>query len=288
MNLPNLPKAVASAIVSGDVTGLENLYQPNNMTLEDIATHAAYYGQPLIMQWCCDQSWRPPQESFNSNFVSYAVHGASPSIFQILIDNGLDLNAHENEFHGYPLASAVVSGNYNFAKWLLEHGHRSTPYDSIFGDDAAILSTVCADRADQMMLKLLLDHGHDLKNTGAGVVAAEEGNVEALRLLLDRGLNIEERRRVTHYGTKEEPYDTEGTALYHACKRGNEECVELLLERGADPLAEDLEERSCLDIARQGGDDYEYIVWLLENGQSVNSASGAQTLLGFIKRLFSL
>jgi len=287
MYLPNLPKAVASAIASGDVTRLKDLYQPNNMALEDIATHAADYGQPLIMQWCCDQGWRPPQESFNSNFVSCAVHRASASIFQILIDNGFDLNAHENEFHGDPLASAVLNGHYNFAKWLLEHGHRSTPNGSIFGDDTAILSAIYANKADQEMLKLLLDHGHDLENTGAGVVAAEEGNVEALRLLLDRGLNIEERRRVTHYGTEEETYDTEGTALYHACKQGDEECVELLLERGANPLAEDLEGRSCLDIARQGGDDHEYIVWLLENGGSVDSASGAQRLLGFIKRLFS-
>jgi ankyrin repeat protein len=287
MDLPNLPKAVVSAIASGDVTQFKDLYQPNNMTLEDIATHAAYHGQPSIMQWCCDQGWRPPRESFNSNFVTYAVYGASPSIFQILIDNGLDLNAHENEYHGDPLAAAVVSGEYNFAKWLLEHGHRSTPMDSVFGDDAAIVSTVIADRADQEMLKLLLDHGHDLENTGIGVVAAQEGNVEALRLLLDRGLNIEERRRVPHYDTEEEPYDTEGTALYTACKQGDEECVELLLERGANPLAEDLEGRSCLDIARQGGDDFEYIVWLLENGGSVNAASGVQALLEFIKRLFS-
>ncbi|KAF1851150.1 ankyrin [Cucurbitaria berberidis CBS 394.84] len=286
MGLPNLPKAVASAIASGDAAQLKDLYQPNNMTLEDIATHAAARGKPSIMQWCCDQGWRPPRESFNSNFVSHAVYGESPSIFQILIDNGLDLNAHENELHGDPLASAVENGNYNFAKWLLEHGHRSTPNDSIFGDDTAIVSTIYADRANQEMLKLLLDHGHDLENTGAGVVAAEEGNVEALRLLLDRGLNVEERRRVTNYGTADETYDTEGTALYHACKQGNEECVELLLQRGANPLAEDLNGRSCLDIARQGGDDYEYIVWLLENSGSVNSASAAQTLLGFIKRLF--
>jgi len=43
------------------------------------------------------------------------------------------------------------------------------------------------------MLKLLLDHGNDLERFRARVAAASEGNVEALRLLLDRGLNIEDR-----------------------------------------------------------------------------------------------
>ncbi|KAF2002430.1 ankyrin [Amniculicola lignicola CBS 123094] len=266
MNLPNLPEAVVSAITSGDVNRLNDVYQPNDMTLEDIATHAAYHGQPSIMEWCCNQGWRPPRESFNSKLVSCAVYRASSSIFQILIDNGLDLNAQQNEYHGDPLATAVISRNYNFAKWLLEHGHRPRPSGGLFDTDDAIIHTVIADRADQEMLKLLLDHRHDLENTGAGVVAAEEGTVEALRLLLDRGVNIEERRRVTDY-RGEEPHDTEGTALHHACKEGIEECVLLLLERGANPLAKDLEGRSCLDIARECI-NHEYIVWLLENGGS--------------------
>jgi ankyrin repeat protein len=286
MKTPNLPDAVASAIASGDVTRFKELYQPN-MTLEEIAKHAAKHGQPQIMQWCCDQGWRPPQESLNNDFIFSAVSGASPTIFQILINHGLDLNAHENEIHGDALASAVMNGHYDFAKWLLEHGHRSTPNDPLYGVDSAISWTICGDGANQEMLKLLLDHGHDLENSGAGVAAAEEGNVEALKLLLDRGLNIEDRNMSWYPFDKDEdePYESDGTALYRACRQGNVECVELLLERGADPLAKDLEGTSCLDIARQRG--YEDVVRLLEDSGLVNSAKADQSLLKFIKRLFS-
>jgi ankyrin repeat protein len=196
----------------------------------------------------------------------------------------LDLNAHKNEFHGDALACAVMNNSYNFAKWLLEHGHRSTPNDPYHGP-SAISWTICGDRANQEMLKLLLDHGHDLENSGAGVAAADEGNVEALRLLLDRGLNIEDRDMSWYPFDEDEPYESQGTALYRACRQGNVECVELLLERGADPLAKDLEGISCLDIARQRG--HEYVVRLLEDSGLVSSPKADQSHLKFIKRLFS-
>jgi hypothetical protein len=106
MKSPNLPAAVAAAIESDDVTRLKHLYQPN-MTLEEIAGHAARHGQPQIMQWCCDQGWRPPQKTLNNDFVSSAVSGASPAIFQILIDHGFDLNDHEDELLCYLIMDMI-------------------------------------------------------------------------------------------------------------------------------------------------------------------------------------
>jgi hypothetical protein len=123
------------------------------------------------------------------------VDGACPAIWQILIDNGLDLNAQETEGPGDILAMTIMSkcngNNYAFAKWLLEHGHRPTPNDPYQGP-SAISWTICGEMADLEMLRLLLDYGHGLENSGAGIAAADEGNVEALRLLLERGLNIED------------------------------------------------------------------------------------------------
>ncbi|KAF1971715.1 hypothetical protein BU23DRAFT_555570 [Bimuria novae-zelandiae CBS 107.79] len=192
MGLPKLPAAVAATIASGDLTRFKEPYQPNSMALEEIASQVTQHGQPRIVQWCCDQGFRPPRESLNSEFFSSAVVGASPAVFQVLVDHGFDLNAHESEACSDALACAVMSGEYEFAKWLLEHGDRATPHDPYHGP-SAISWTIRGDSADQEMLKLLLDHGHDLERSGAGVVAAYEENVEALRLLLDRGLNIDDR-----------------------------------------------------------------------------------------------
>ncbi|KAF2440025.1 ankyrin [Karstenula rhodostoma CBS 690.94] len=285
MSPSNLPAAVASAIASGNVTSFKALYEPN-IPLEEIARHAALYGQPVIMQWCCDQGWRPPRETLNSEFITSAVYGASPAIWQIMIDHGLDLNAHENEIFGDPLSTAVICGHYDLAKWLLEHGHRSTPKDRSYVPGSSISWTISGYEPNMKMLKLLLDHGHDLKDTGAGVAAADEGNVEALRLLLDHGLNIEDRDMSGYPFSEEddEPFESQGTALYRACRQGNWECVELLLERGADPLATDLGGTSCLEIARQRG--HEDVVWILKYTRLVQLTRGAKSLLGFIKRLF--
>jgi hypothetical protein len=109
----------------------------------------------------------------------------------------------------------------------------------------------------------------------------------ALRLLLDRGLNIEDRDMSWYVFDEDgdEPYESKGTALYRPCRQENLECVELLLERDADPLAKDLEGTSCLDIARQRG--HEDVVQLSEDSRLVNSVKADQSFLKFIKRLFS-
>jgi ankyrin repeat protein len=269
MPSPNLPSAVTSAIASGDINQLKKLYQPNtSLSLHEIAKHAARQGQPEILQWCCDQGWKPPRESYNNDFIPCAVDGANLAIWQILLDNGLDLNAQESEACGDILAGAIMGNSYNLAKWLLEHGHRPTPIDPYHGPSA--ISWVICHTGDLEMLTLLLDYGHDLEESGAGVAAADEGNVEALRLLLERGVNIEDSDMSGYpfspaeneNDDRDEPYESQGTALYRACRQGNVECVELLLEWGADPLATDLEGTSCLEIAKRRG--HEEVVWVLE------------------------
>ncbi|OAG02027.1 ankyrin [Paraphaeosphaeria sporulosa] len=262
----NLPVAVASAIASSDVKHSQELYQ-SNMSLDQITKHAAKHGYSRIMQ---------------RDFISCAVCSTSPALWQNLIDNGLDLNAHESQVSGDLLSSAIIfksRGNkYDFAKWLLEQGHRPTPIDSGH-EPSAIIWTICVETADMEMLSLLMDYGHDLEECEVGVAAADEGNLEALRLLLDRGVNIEDRDLSWYPFTwKDEPYESLGAALYRACRQGNVDCVELLLERGADALAADLEGKSCLDIAKRRG--HEDIVWLLESRGNVAWSFG-----GFVKRL---
>lgn len=186
MRSPKLPDAVASAIASGDFAQFQSLYQLNpDIPLREIAKHAAKQGQAQVMQWCCDQGWRPPRES---------------------------------EACGDALACAVMCNKYEFAKWLLDHGHRPTPEDPMHGP-SSISWTMYEDTANQEMLKLLLDYGHDLEHSGAGVAAAEYGNLEALRLLLDRGVNIEDAE-MSWYPFNEdgdEPYESQGVAMKTSC-----------------------------------------------------------------------
>lgn len=247
MGSPKLPDAVASAITSGDFAQFAHLYQLNSdIPLMKIAKHAAKYGQPQIMQWCCDQGWRPPRESFNDDFFLYAVDGASPAIFQILIDHGFNLNAQYSETLGDALACAVVADKYEFAKWLLDHGHRPTPEASVYGP-SPFTWPMHEETNNLEMLKLLLDYGHDLEGVGVGVAAAEYGNLEALELLLDRGVDIEDanmswfdftwRELDEEEQEGDEPYESQGTALYRACRQGHVECVEFFAGTRCQPAS---------------------------------------------------
>jgi hypothetical protein len=255
-------EAVLSAAESGDLTQLQNLYRPG-MSLEEVAKQAAQHKQPHILEWCYAHSWTHAAESFNSNFFIHAASGASSAIFQVLVDHGWDLNAHYTEYCGDALAMAIMGGEYDFAKWLLEHRHDSTPRGGIHGPEP-ITETVCRETGSIEMLKLLLAHGISLEETGVGIVAADEGNLEALRLLLDHGLDLEDRSMIGYPfdDDRDEPEESCGTALYRACRQGHFECVELLLGRGADPQARDDGGTSCFGIAKKRS--HREVVELLE------------------------
>jgi hypothetical protein len=265
MSPSELPGDVRIAIASGDVARLQHLYG-SNLSLEEVAKQAARDKQPQVLEWCYTQGWKHPEESFNNDFFITAVDGGIP-IFQVLLDHGWKINAHHSEACGDALNCAVTSGDYDFAKWLLDHGHDATPSEGIHGPNV-LSTTVQGDTTSMEMLKLLIDHGISLEDCGAGVAAAEEGNLEALQLLIDHGINLEDRDR--SWGTYDEDdeedshdaWDSCATALYRACKRGELDCIELLLDRGADAQAKNDEGLSCYSVAKKRG--HQDVVKLLE------------------------
>jgi hypothetical protein len=160
MTSSTLPDAALSAVESGDLTQLQDRYRPG-MSLGEIATKAAQFRQPQVLEWCYTQGWTYPAESFNSNFFIYAASGASSAIFQVMVDHSWALNDHYTEHCGDRLAIAIIGGEYDFAKWLLKHGHDSTPRGGIHGPEP-ITETVCGETGSIEMLKLLLAYGISL------------------------------------------------------------------------------------------------------------------------------
>jgi ankyrin repeat protein len=263
MRDPEIPAAVLTAIQSGNVQQLETLYK-TDLALNDIAIHASKAKQPQILEWCYSRGWAPPPESLNDDFYVAAMSSSSTDVFQVLLNHGWDINAHKTGTIGDALASAVMYGEYDFAKWLLEHGHKVNPNEPMYGG-CSITSTLCGDQASTEMLRLLLDHGFKLKGYGAAAAAADEGNLEGLKLLLAHGgFDIDEVNMWWYAfdDDDDEPEDSAGSALYRACRQGHLECAQLLLDHGADPKAEDVGGVSCLEIAKDRG--HEEIVKLLE------------------------
>jgi hypothetical protein len=79
-----------------------------------------------------------------------------------------------------------------------------------------------------------------LKKARAGVAAANERNEEALWILLNRGIETEDRKMWTcrTYEEYEGGLDkSRDTPLRHKCRQRRLECVNLLLDWEADVLA---------------------------------------------------
>lgn len=84
------------------------------------------------------------------------------------------------------------------------------------------------------MVKLMLDHGFETKDSSVLQYAAKLWNVEILELLLDGGAGLEEVYRYYFPADVDYEGDPRGTAVYRVWRVGQVEAVRYLLGRGAD------------------------------------------------------
>jgi ankyrin repeat protein len=83
-------------------------------------------------------------------------------------------------------------------------------------------------------------------------LAAQRGDCEAARRILDSGASIDLRSHIWELPatpSRLQPLVAGGTAPMAAVYFAREECVELLLERGADPNAKSVDRQTPLNIA---------------------------------------
>jgi hypothetical protein len=118
---------------------------------------------------------------------------------------------------------------------LLEAGLSVNTKDK-FGHKLADVAAV-KDRSD--VLKLLIERGADLSGTLG--IAAQNGHVDCVRMLLSSGVEVNER-----FGSMG------STALINAASFGFDETVRELLSKGADVHALDSKGRSALQLAGWG------------------------------------
>lgn len=253
---------LSTAVQAGDVPLVNSLYSQLGSpreSLDEIARLAAKHAQPTVLEWCFQQGFTFPPDSLNDSFFHAAISGRSPAIFQVLLNHGFDLNAHWSEYLGDGLVMACMEGNLPLARLLLENGQDPNS-GHWYGQYEALVWAIVGDKLDQAtkmdMVKLMLDHGTKLEETGAASAAAETENLELLELLLERGgPELMEERAMWWGVTDQESSDSVGSPLYRACRAGKKDVVEFLLDRGANGRSKDKIGRSCLYVAKAGGHD---------------------------------
>lgn len=147
---------------------------------------------------------------------------------KLLIDHGVDVNAADSRLQRTPYELAVLHGNGEVARYLLEHGATETRLS-----DMDVFAAACL-TADAQVARDLLAKDSSL-TTQLGVpgraellhLAAESDKPDAIRLMVELGFDVNEISRTT--------------ALHHAAMSGDLEMVKLLVELGANPLLHDTE-----------------------------------------------
>jgi len=161
-----------------------------------------------------------------------AVAGVSARLVDVLCAAGAAVDGPDND--GWPLTTALLFGHPECVRVLVDRGARTD--NVVFAAAAGRLEWVRAylDGDSDLVERpaLAFPPASDRRETAeqALVFASMCGQVDVVRLLLDRGVRVDASPPGSH---------RTGTALHTAVYQGSRPVVQLLLERGADPAARD-------------------------------------------------
>ncbi|THX36906.1 hypothetical protein D6D10_06297 [Aureobasidium pullulans] len=201
----------------------------------------------------------------DSGALTAACKGGHIEVAQLLLAQGADVVGRRNR--ETPIQAACSEGHLELVKLLLANG---ADHNAAGGSSGSALSNACLS-GNTALVNLLLDRGVDpnamdsLYGSALQRLCATASyiNLEIVRLLLDRGADVDTR------GGKFR------AALCDAALYDNVEVVRMLLQRGADPNLRDKRFGGALQAAcyfRHG--NFNLVQLLLDNGTDVNVRGG--------------
>jgi hypothetical protein len=168
-----------------------------------------------------------PRQMLESQLESAAHHGFERHV-RLLLDHGADPDAPDVTHQFYegrrPVEEAALWGHRGIAEMLIAAGAR-TQLDDV---DWFVCACTAGDRAraeELLAAQPGLAEQARARRPEQLARAAENGNIEAVRLLLEYGFDPNAMKRTA--------------ALHEAAMRGNMPMIELLLAHGADPNLHD-------------------------------------------------
>jgi ankyrin repeat protein len=174
--------------------------------------------------------------------LHWAVYKIDIDLTRALLEHGANPNVM-NSYGSSPLAEAVKIANPELVEMLLDAGSDA----DVPNDEGQTALMLAARAGSPEVAELLLSHGADVnarekwRGQSALMWAVDARSVEITRLLIDSGADVSTPAMSTDWPiqTTAEPrnqYRPTGglTPLLYAARSGCKECVEMLLDAGAD------------------------------------------------------
>ncbi|MFT5388116.1 MAG: ankyrin repeat protein, partial [Candidatus Omnitrophota bacterium] len=223
------------------------------------------------------------------NVLNFAIENDSEEIIQFLVEKGFEFSNSEyvmvasgnaaiggfqekikledTPSEGTPLMKAIIKGNVNIVRILLENGADVNDFGRDSDDTTPLM--IAAREGNLEIVTLLLDDWGDVHEsirsswTNALIEAINQEHKDIVELLLKEGANVN-------------PLTTpsEGTPLMKAIIKGNVNIVRMLLENGADVSGRDSDYTTPLIIAAREG-NLEIVTLLLDNKADANTSNSS-------------
>ena len=264
------------AIRNNDLASLKTLSKSSDVNVKDDrgATplmYAAAFGNLEELQLLLDSGAEVKAKSaFDATALTWAA--GEPEKSRILMGYGADVKVQSKQGRTPLMMAARREGSANLISQMLTRGADPRAHDSV-GVTALHLA---AETGDAETIRLLIENGAeiDARDSLGGFTpledAAASNHVESVRRLLERGADV----NVATSPPRARLEVGKVTTLMRAAVFGTPEMIETLLEAGAKVNEKDVQGRTPLMLAvASETQDPEVVRLLLHAGAEVNAAS---------------
>ena len=206
---------------------------------------AASKDRDTIVQFCLEHGAKVNPDIMKIIMISHAK-----KTYTLLLDRKAVEVDYYIPWFGDILSNAATHDDFEWARLCLSRG--ADPNKNLVDEHKSILAAV-AELASVEMAQLLIEHGANVKGSGAIVMAAEEGKPDMVKLLLNKGADINEIG--IEHPTDPRFKEDMGTALHRAVEAGHSHVVEYLVNEGADVNAVDPMNRKPVGLAKARKDN---------------------------------
>ena len=238
-----------------------NIHVQSEIGLNSIMSAAIGTGDCDTVRWLIEKGVHVNHCDKNGlTAVLYAAQQGHLDVLKLLKERGTNIHVQSEMGSNSIMSAAIGTGDCDTVRWLIEKGVDVNHCDK--NGFTAVLNA--AQQGNLDVLKLLKERGaniHVQSEMGRNSImsaATGTGDCDTVRWLIEKGVDVNH-------------CDKNGlTAVHYAAQKGNLDVLKLLKENGVNIHAQTKMGENSIMAASAGTGDYNTVRWLIEQGVDVN------------------